>query len=75
MSKNIVAYKNGKRIIIGSVNEKNEFRYDLDFDMSLLSRKSRKHLEEQYTIKYRWKDSEDWYQDLILRESMFYRYW
>ena len=59
MSKNVVAHKKGKQIIIGSVNEKNEFRYDIDFDMSLLSREARKYLEETYNIKYRWKDRDE----------------
>lgn len=68
MSKNVVAHIKGKQIIIGSVNEKNEFRYDIDFDMSLLSREARKYLEETYNIKYRWKDRDEsmekteWYQ-------------
>ena len=59
MSKNVVTHKKGKEIIIGSVNEKNEFRYDIDFDMSLLSREKRKYLEETYNIKYRWKDRDE----------------
>ena len=59
MSKNVVAHIKGKQIIVGSVNEKNEFRYDIDFDMSLLSREARKYLEETYNIKYRWKDRDE----------------
>lgn len=63
MIKNVVAHKKGKQIIIGSVNEKNEFRYDIDFDMSLLSRGARKYLEETYNIKYRWKDRDEKYKN------------
>lgn len=78
MSKNVVdvvAHKKGKQIIIGSVNEKNEFRYDIDFDMSLLSREARKYLEETYNIKYRWKDRDEWMKKREWYERMGLRIW
>lgn len=78
MSKNlvdVVAHKKGKQIIIGSVNEKNEFRYDIDFDMSLLSREARKYLEETYNIKYRWKDGDEWMKKREWYERMGLRIW
>ena len=78
MSKNVVdvvAHKKGKQIIIGSVNEKNEFRYDIDFDMSLLSREARKYLEETYNIKYRWKDRDEWMKKIEWYERMGLRIW
>ena len=75
MSKNVVAHKKGKQIIIGSVNEKNEFRYDTDFDMSLLRREARKYLEETYNIKYRWKDRDEWMKKREWYERMGLRIW
>tara|TARA_B110000211_G_C13671506_1_gene374725 strand:+ start:273 stop:503 length:231 start_codon:yes stop_codon:yes gene_type:complete len=75
MSKNVVAHIKGKQIIIGSVNEKNEFRYDIDFDMSLLSREARKYLEETYNIKYRWKDRDEWMEKRKWYERMGLRIW
>ena len=75
MSKNVVAHIKGKQILIGGVNEKNEFRYDIDFDMSLLSREARKYLEETYNIKYRWKDRDEWMEKRKWYERMGLRIW